>query len=132
MEFNIPLGIMCREDYLVEDRHAARIIGSGDVDVLSTPSMISFMELTAWRCVEKYLPKDYTTVGVKVCVEHKAPAPIGARVAVEAVLTNIAGRRLVFGVKAYWNNRVIGEGKHERYIVNREKFLAKLHKLATR
>ncbi len=126
MEYSFPEKLVCREEYVVGEEHRARVLGSGDVDVLSTPSMILFMEATAWKCVEKYLPEGYTTVGTRVCIEHKAPAPVGARVTVEAELVEVSGRKLVFRVKAMWRDRVIGEGVHERYVVDKQRFIAKI------
>ncbi len=129
MEFNVPIGIVCKDEYIVKEEHSAKVIGSGDVEVLSTPSMILFMEISSWKCVQKYLPEEYTTVGVKVCIEHKAPAPIGDRILVETKLDTVEGRKLVFYVKALWRNRVIGEGIHERYIVNKQRFIDKVKKI---
>ncbi len=119
-------GLYCEEEYVVEEHHTASHVGSGDVGVLSTPSMIAFMEKTARMCVEKYLPREYTTVGTMVNVRHLNPAPRGARVKVSAKLINVEGRRLLFEVKAYWGETLLGEGTHERFIVNREKFAEKL------
>lgn len=126
MEFNIPIGIICRDEYMVKEEHSAKIVGSGDVEVLSTPSMIMFMEMSSWKCVQRYLPEDYTTVGIKICIEHKAPAPIGDKILVETKLDRIEGRKLIFYVKTIWRDKVIGEGIHERYIVNRQRFLDKV------
>lgn len=125
-EFNIPEGLTCSESYVVGKEHAASHVGSGDVAVLSTPSMIAFIEKTALNCVQKYLPPEYTTVGTLVNVRHLNPAPVGGEVKVEVKLVKIDGRRLEFQGRVYWKDKLIGEGTHERFIVNREKFLAKL------
>jgi len=130
LEFtNIPIDIVCREEFEVSKEHCAKTLGSGGINVLSTPSMILFMEHTAWKCVEEYLPNDYTTVGTHVCISHLKPAPIGAKILVEAKLTKIEGRKLVFEVSAHWNDIKIGEGIHERYIINKPKFLEKVKRL---
>ncbi len=128
MDYNIPTGVVCREEYIVKREHGARVLGK-DLDVLSTPSMILFMEATAWKCVQKYLLDKHTTVGTKVCIEHKAPAPIGAKITVESELMEVHGRKLVFKVRALWKDIVIGEGVHERYIVDKDKFINKIKKL---
>ncbi len=127
--FNIPEGIVCREKFRVGKEHGAGVLGCRDVDVLSTPSMILFMEHTAWKCVEKYLPSDYTTVGTKICVSHLKPAPIGAEVVIEAKLKSIEERKLIFDVIAYWGSLKIGEGTHERFIINKAKFINKVKEL---
>ncbi|MEM0311506.1 MAG: thioesterase family protein [Ignisphaera sp.] len=120
---SIPIGIKCVESYRVGDGDIAKHVGS-----LSTPSMILFMEMTAMRCVEKYLPLGYTTVGYSVNVRHVSPAPPGATVWVEAVLISRDNRKLVFSVKAFVGERLIGEGLHERYIVSVERFLDKIRR----
>lgn len=111
---------------VVREEDTAKHIGSGSVNVLSTPTMIAWMENTALELAEKYLPENQTTVGIHVDVYHKAPAPVGARVVVEAELVEVKGRRLVFKVRAYSGEVVIGEGVHERYIVDKDKFREKV------
>lgn len=125
----VPEGIKCVEEYVVEDRHVAKHVGSGDVEVLSTPSMILFMEATALRCLQRYLPDNYTTVGYLVNVRHVNPAPKGAKVRVEVELTSREGRKLVFNVRALWGSVLIGEGVHERFVVDERKFLEKVRKV---
>ncbi len=131
VKFEMPVGLTCREKFKVKSEHTAKVLGSGGVNVLSTPSMIAFMENVAWKCVEKYLPEEYTTVGTKICVSHLNPAPIDVEVLVEAKLIAVEGRKLVFEVAVYLNNIKIGEGIHERFIVNKARFGRKIKKLQT-
>jgi fluoroacetyl-CoA thioesterase len=128
-EYNIPVGLKCSQEYLVEEQYTAKHIGSGEVEVLATPSMILFMENTALNCVQKYLPEKYTTVGIGVNIKHKNPAPKGEKIIVEAEVVRVEGRRIVFRVQARWKNLVIGEGEHERYIVDIGKFLEKVKRI---
>ena len=114
------------QNYVIESEHSARNLGSGEVQVLSTPSMILFMERTARKCVEPTLVDGYVTVGTRVDVRHLRPVPIGENLRVTARLTDIDGKRLTFGVKVEWRNIVVGEGVHERYVVNNEEFLRRL------
>lgn len=123
---NLEIGVEYQKEYIVGDEHTAKFLGSGDVEVLSTPSMILFMENTARLSVEEKLPEDLTTVGTHVNVRHLRPAPNGARVRVVAKLIHQEGRKLLFEVKAYWRGEIIGEGTHERFIVDKEKFLRKV------
>ena len=127
-EISIPVGTVCREEYYVREEHAASHVGSGDVRVLSTPSMILFMERTSLKCVERYLPAGFTTVGTLVNVKHLNPAPINDKILVESRILRVEGRKIVFEVRAIWRDTVIGEGIHERYVVNKEKFLDKIRK----
>jgi len=128
----LKLGLKREESYIVKESDIASFLGSGDVAVLSTPAMILMMESTSLKLAQEYLPEGYTTVGTKVCVSHLKPAPLGARVRVISELTEVDGRRLVFKVEAYWNDVKIGEGTHERFVVNREKFLAKVKEMVSR
>ena len=121
-------GIKNIMEFEVKKEHLADFLSSGDVSVLSTPSMILFMEHTARLCVEEILNEGYTTVGTRVDVRHLAPAPLGAIIRVEAELITIEGRKLVFKVSAHWKNKLIGEGLHERYVINKKHFLEKLQK----
>lgn len=122
-------GLRDRRVFRVTDQHSARFLGSGDVSVLSTPSMIAFMEETCRRMVEGFLDEGDTTVGTRVEVSHLKPAPVGEDVEVTAELIEVDGRRLKFRVEAFWRGEKIGEGYHERFIVNRERFLGRLREL---
>ncbi len=116
--------------FVVGDEHVAKHVGSGDVEVLSTPSMIAFMERVAMECVQVFLPEGYTTVGTAVEVRHLNPAPKGVEVEVAAKLIEVDGRRLKFEVEARWGSVLVGKGVHERFIVERLKFLEKVRELA--
>ena len=129
MEFNVKTGTICRQEYEVREEHTAKHVGSGDVEVLSTPSMILFMENTSLNCIQQFLPPEYTTVGISVNVKHLNPAPRGEKVLVEAEIAKVEGRKVFLRVKTMWKNLVIGEGEHTRYIVEKERFLNKVRKL---
>ncbi|MCC6065407.1 MAG: thioesterase family protein [Thermofilum sp.] len=129
-EFELRPGFGCVKVFAVGDEHVAKHVGSGDVEVLSTPSMIAFMERVAMECVQVFLPEGYTTVGTAVEVRHLNPAPKGAEVEVAAKLVEVEGRRLKFEVEARWGSVLVGKGVHERFIVERAKFLEKVRELA--
>lgn len=129
MEISIPENLVCVDEYYVPEDYAAKHIGSGDVMALSTPAMIALMERTSMMCVQKYLPEDYTTVGTLVNVKHVNPAPVRDKIRVESRLVRVEGRRLVFEVKAYYKNTLVGEGVHERFIVSKSKFVEKLKRI---
>ncbi len=129
IQFNIPEDLECTYTYMVREEHTAKHIGSGTVEVLSTPSMIAFMEHASLECIQRYLPKGYTTVGIRVDVKHLKPAPKEAKITVKTRLVKRDGKKLVFKVQALWGDIVIGEGMHERYIVDEKKFIEKLNEL---
>jgi predicted thioesterase len=88
------------------------------------------MERVAMECVQVFLPEGYTTVGTAVEVRHLNPAPKGAEIEVTARLVEVDGRRLKFEVEARWGSVLVGKGVHERFIVERLKFLEKVRELA--
>lgn len=111
---------------IVDHTNTAISLGSGDMAVLATPSMIALMENAAMKAVAPSLPEGSTTVGAMMQSTHVRPTAPGHEVKATAVLREIDGRKLTFDVKAEDEKGLIGEGKHVRYIVDREKFLSKL------
>ncbi len=106
--------------------NTAAAVGAGGVEVFATPMMIALMENAAWRAVAESLEEGYVTVGTRVDVRHLAATPIGERVHATAELVAIDGRRLVFHVEAYDEKQKIGEGTHERFIVNLQRFMERV------
>ena len=114
----------------VNDVSTARHLGSGAVDVLATPELVRWMEAAAVKALAEHLPSGFTTVGVALSVEHIAPTPVGLNVEVEAVLSEVQGRRLRFRVVARDDLEEVGRGTHERVLVEIGGFMAKAnHKL---
>lgn len=126
MEIEIPKKIEKIVNYIVEDKHIADFLGSGKVAVLSTPSMILMMEQTAMLGAQDYLPEGWITVGTRVDISHLQASKEGAKIKVIAKLKEVEGKHLTFEVAAFDGEEKIGEGIHERHIVNKEKFLAKI------
>ena len=104
----------------------AEYIGSGDLAVLATPAMCALMENAAMMAVANHLEEGQTTVGTALNIEHSRATKVGKEVTATAVLTAVNGRELQFNIAARDEIGVIGEGTHTRFIVNREKFMAKL------
>ena len=100
-------------------------MGSGGLRVYATPRMTAMMEFTAWSSVEPFMEEGMGTVGTRLEVSHLAASPVGAHITYESVLTEIDRRRLVFSVKAYDDAGLIGEGLHERFIIDNSKFMKK-------
>ena len=105
--------------------NTAAAVGSGTLEVFATPMMIALMEKTACESVAPYLEEGSGTVGTELNVKHVAATPIGMQVTCETELVEVDGRRLVFHVKASDEAGLIGEGTHERFIINNEKFQSK-------
>ncbi len=125
MEFDIKIAMKYEVKHIVTDADTARLVHSGGLDVFASPRMFAMMEEAAFLCVEDSLG-DYTTVGISLNSTHIAPTPVGMEVRVVAELAGIDGRKLVFDVKAYDEVEMIGECRHERFIIESEKFMKKL------
>ncbi|MDR2083571.1 MAG: thioesterase family protein [Bacteroidales bacterium] len=101
-------------------------MGSGDIDVFATPAMVALMENAAMLCVADDLPDGYSTVGININTTHEKATPIGNIVTATAILTEINGRKISFKIIAFDSNGKIGEGSHQRFIIDKKKFIAKL------
>jgi fluoroacetyl-CoA thioesterase len=110
----------------VVHENTAAAVGAGGVEVFGTPMMIALMENAAWRAVADYLDEGNVTVGTLVNVKHLGATPLGQQVRATAQLIEIDGRRLVFQVEAFDEQKKIGEGQHERFIVQLDRFLKRL------
>ena len=122
----ITIGIKGHLEQVVTPEMSAARVGSGLVDVLATPVMISLVERTCNESVLSHLDEGQGTVGTLVNVTHTAATPIGMRVWCDSELVDVDRRRLVFHVKAYDACGLIGEGTHERFIIDTAKFTAKV------
>ena len=121
----VETGIKGRLEETVTPEMSAARVGSGLVDVFATPMMIALIEKTCNESVLPHLDEGQGTVGTLVNVTHTAATPIGMRVWCESELVEVDRRRLVFKVKAFDECGLIGEGSHERFIINTAKFAAK-------
>lgn len=122
----LEVGLKYESRMTVGAENTALALGSGDMEVLATPAMVALMENAAMKAVADYLPEGSTTVGIEISTSHLKASAVGANVVAEATLEEVDGRRLVFSLKAWDDAGVIGEGKHTRFIVDRERFLSKL------
>lgn len=126
----LEAGIKGEQKVEVVYENTATAVGSGVLEVFATPCMIALMEKTACDSVIPYLEEGDGSVGTELNIRHVAATPIGMTVRCESELVEVDGRRLVFDVKAYDEVGLIGEGRHERFIVNNEKFQNKTNKKA--
>lgn len=124
----LEAGIKGEQKVEVVYENTATAVGSGVLEVFATPCMIALMEKTACDSVIPYLEEGDGTVGTEVNVKHLSATPIGMTVRCESELMEADGRRLVFRVAAFDDAGLIGEGTHERFIVNNEKFQSKTNR----
>ena len=121
----LETGIKGTRTVTVNEDNTAKAMGSGTLDVFATPALIALMEETCWRSVANELEEGCGTVGTLLEIKNTAPTPVGMKVTCESTLTEVDGRRLVFEVIARDAKGVVGEGKHERFVVQNEKFQVK-------
>ena len=119
-------GVVGEASLVVEEKHTARHLGSGGINVLATPIMIALMEEAGRNAVEPRLEPGQLTVGAEINIKHLAPTPMGMCVTTRAELLAVDGRMLTFRVEARDEKEKVGEGTHVRAIINLEKFLARV------
>jgi predicted thioesterase len=122
----LTAGLKGEAEMKVVEGNTAIEVGSGSVPVFATPMLVALMENAAINALGEYLPAGQTTVGTKVDVAHTAATPIGMTVTARAELMVVDGRRLVFEVTAEDEHGPVGRSTHERFMVDLEKFLAKV------
>ena len=115
-------GLRGHSELVIGEAHTAPRIGSGNVHVLATPVMINLMEAAALDAAERYFPQGYQSLGIRLDVRHHAATPVGMRVVATAELLRVEGRTLHFRVEAQDEREIIGEGEHERVVVNVARF----------
>jgi len=124
----IKPGLTGTVEIVVGTRDTAPHVGSGKIGVLATPIMVNLMEAAALQAVEKFMPPGHQTVGTHLDVKHFAATPIGLRVIAHAELVKVEGRTLTFRIRAEDEHEPIGEGVHERLIINVERFDVRMQK----
>lgn len=128
----LPIGLRHSETMLVMPRHTVPGLGYGWLgfsdmpQVFATAVMIGFIEQTCIQALRPFLPEAKRTVGTHVDVSHVAPTPIGQLVTTSIELTEQVGKRLRFRVTCSDGTGIVGEGKHERAIVDFERFVQKV------
>ena len=124
----MKIGAVGRAETVVNEYNTAKAMKSGALDVFATPCMCALMEEAACNAVRDYLDKGMGTVGISLNITHDKPSALGSKITATATLTAVEGRKLVFDVQAQENDKIIGKGTHERFIINNAKFMAKLQK----
>ena len=122
----IETGVKNTKELTVTDELTAAKMGSGLAPVYATPCMIALIEGTAAESVEPFLEEGQGTVGTRIDVEHLAATPIGMKVHCETELIEVDRKKLVFEAKVYDETGLVGQGRHERFIIDNERFLSKV------
>src|SRR3954470_11118908 len=119
-------GLRGEAGLVVSGEHTAPRVGSGAVSVLATPVMINLMEAAALAAVERLLPPGHQSLGTLLNVRHIAATPVGMRITALAIVEKVEKRTIHFRVEARDERELIGDGTHERVVVNVEKFDARV------
>ena len=124
----LPPGLSGTAEMVVGEQHTAPRVGSGRIRVLATPVMINLIEAAALAAIEHLLPQGYQSLGTHLDVRHIAATPVGMKVFAVATVSKVEGRTVGFTVEARDEKDLIGDGTHERVVVNVAKFDARVQK----
>lgn len=116
-------GLTARVELIVGDADTAQYLGSGDVPVLGTPRVLALAEAATVAATARELPPGTTTVGTRVSLEHLAATAVGRLVTAQATLSKIDGRALLFEVVVREGDRIVAQGRVERVLVDRQRFI---------
>ena len=129
---DLPAGLIGSAELVVGEQHTAPRVGSGRIRVLATPVMINLFEAAALAAVEQSLPEHHQSLGTHLDVTHIAATPVGMKVRATAEVVRVEGRTIHFRVRAEDEHELIGEGLHERVVVNLARFDERVNKKARR
>lgn len=125
----IAIGISHTSTLTVTPAHTALALGSGNLPVFGTPAMAALMENAAMQAIAPFLDKSESSVGISLNITHDRATTVGDTVTATATVTRVDGRRIDFEVNATDSTgAVIGRGVHTRFVVDKEKFMAKIEK----
>ena len=128
----LKAGLTGTYEVVVGEEHTAPFVGSGKVRVLATPVMINLFEAAALEAAEKHLPPGHQSLGIHLDVRHIAATPVGMRVRAHAEVVKVEGRTLTFRLEAHDEKELIGDGTHQRVVVNVERFDQRVQKKLAR
>ena len=121
----LPIGLKGQAETTVNEQNTAAAMGSGLLPVFATPAMLALMENAAATSVQSFLGEGEGTVGTRLEVSHLAATPIGLAVRAESELVAVDRRKLTFTVRAWGGEELIGEGTHQRFVIDNARFLEK-------
>ena len=123
----IKEGLSFSQERIVTEKDTAKAYGSGSLAVYATPALIAFMENTALKTIEKYLPESSSTVGIEIHTKHIKATPVGDQITCEAVIAKVEGRMISYEITAKDSkNDIIGTATHDRVVIDVERFMSKL------
>jgi fluoroacetyl-CoA thioesterase len=126
MAEELKIGLVGESIGTVLEEHTALAVGSGSLEVFATPALIALMESAAVAAVEPCMEAGKTTVGIEISVKHLAASPVGEAVRAVAEVVAVEGRAITFDVRAWDEHELIGEGSHIRYVIDVERFMARV------
>jgi len=133
MADRLQAGMVFEKTITVTDALSAKhLAGQGGIAVFSTPELVRFVEICALEGMRPFLAEGQETVGTRVDIRHLAATPVGMRVTAKCTLTEVDRRRLGFTFEVHDELDKIGEGAHERFIIDREKQQQRLQEKLTR
>lgn len=123
----IKSGDTFSQTFIVQPNQTAKVIGSGELEVFSTPSMIALMENTAMKLLGEALDEKSSSVGVEIHARHIKASPVAETIIITAMVKSVQGRSVEFEITAVNKERIcIGTATHTRVIIDRQRFLARL------
>ncbi|MGD9783976.1 MAG: thioesterase family protein [Hyphomicrobiaceae bacterium] len=128
---DIVPGLTGTSSLSVGPEHTAAKVGSGVIPVLATPVMINVIEAAALACAEHLLPEGHQSLGIRLDVSHIAATPVGMKITATAQVTKVEGRTIHFNVTCRDETELIGEGTHQRVVVNVARFEGRVRRKST-
>ena len=124
----IQINKQFKQNYVVSEYNTAKYMGSGDLNVLATPSLVSFMENAAKTFLNSFLTKDLGSVGSNININHIAPTLVNKEITILGEITEIIKDKIIiFNLEAFEGEKKIGDASHTRVIINNEIFINKLN-----
>ncbi len=122
----VEVGLKFSKSIVSTVAESAEVMGSGDMQVFATPAMIALMEGAAMELLASHLSSNESSVGIQIASTHIKATKIGSTVSATAEVVAVEGRKITFKIVAEDETAIIGEATHDRFIVDRERFLSKL------
>ena len=122
MQLDLAAGLSGTAELVVGEEHTAPRVGSGRVAVLATPVMINLIEAAALSAIEHLLPEGYQSLGTVLNIRHIAATPVGMKARALVEVVKVEGRTIHFSVECKDEKELIGDGTHQRMVVNVAKF----------